>query len=88
MRKYNNRIKLIEENIPASENYTFDDAMKEVLSEATKEELRIVVKHSLKGDPITDSESKMMQEVLIERTEIKLKQKRVVDKCQKQNMRH
>lgn len=88
MKKYFERIKQLEDNILISDDFSFDVVMKEVLSEATREELSVVVGYNREGEMVMESESKRMQEELIERTEIKIKQKRVVDKCQKQNMRH
>lgn len=73
MKKYMGRIKQLEKNIPALGIYSFDDAMKEVLSEATREELSVVVGYNRKGEIVTESESKRMQEELIKRTENKLK---------------
>lgn len=73
MRKYRDRIKLIENNAPFSGEYAFDDAMKEVLSEATREELSVVVGYNREGEMVMESESKRMQEELIKRTENKLK---------------
>lgn len=73
MNRIKERIKRLESNIPAAKEISFEDMMKEVLSEATKEELSIVVGYNRKGEVFTESESKSMQEELIKRTENKLK---------------
>lgn len=73
MNRIKERIKRLENNIPAAKEISFEDMMKEVLSEATKEELSIVVGYNRKGEMFTESESKRMQEELIKRTENKLK---------------
>lgn len=75
MRKYSNRIKLLEENIPASENYTFDDAMKEVYDEATKEEISMAIGFSRSNETISKLDQVTMQDILINRTIIKLKER-------------
>lgn len=75
MRKYTNRIKLLEENIPASENYTFDDAMKEVYDEATKGELSMAIGFSRSNETISELDQVTMQDILINRATIKLKER-------------